>query len=81
VEVIPVVDILVEVIPVEENLVAADLANPVVVQLVSVEENPVYNLVPIISKMKDDKKDRIEDHGYVPQSKLWKQVPQQAAGY
>jgi hypothetical protein len=54
----------VEVIPVEEDLVnpvVVDPVNPVVVDLVSVEENPVYNLVPIIRKIKDDKKDRIED--------------------
>ena len=65
---IPVIAV-VEVIPVEENPVVADLANqvavdlakPVVVQLVSAEENPVYNLVPIIRVMKDYKKDRKED--------------------
>ena len=68
VEAIPVIAV-VEVIPVEENPVVADLANqvavdlakPVVVQLVSAEENPVYNLVPIIRVMKDYKKDRKED--------------------
>ena len=60
VEVIPVEVIPVEVIPVEVIPVVEDLVNPVVVDLVSVEENPVYNLVPIIREMKDDKKDRIE---------------------
>ena len=59
VEVIPVVDT--PVVADLENQVAVDLANPVVVQLVSAEENPVYNLVPIIRVMKDYKKDRKED--------------------
>jgi hypothetical protein len=67
VEVIPEEDTLVtwvEDIPVAENLESkvVDLANPVVVHLVSAEENPVYNLVPINREMKNDKKDRIVDH-------------------
>ena len=48
--------ISVEVIPVEVIPVVEDLVNPVVVDLVSVEENPVYNLVPIIREMKDYKR-------------------------
>jgi hypothetical protein len=56
VEVIPVEVIPVEVIPVEVIPVVEDLVNPVVVDLVSVEENPVYNLVPIIREMKDYKR-------------------------
>ena len=53
----------VEVIPVEVNLVEVNLVevNLVEEDLVSVEENPVYNLIPIIREMKDYKKDRIED--------------------
>ena len=49
------------VIPEEDTQVTLVEAIPVEVDLVSVEENPVYNWVPIIRKMKDYKKDRIED--------------------